>query len=328
MIIKSAFKPAIGLSHFHLQTLLPTILHKKNSKKYHSQELSLPDGDFVDLCWNKAPDFNDKRPLVVVFHGLEGSINSPYAQHVMQALENKNWNAVLMHFRGCSGRSNKLPRAYHSGETGDAKYFIEYLRQRFIGVPIAAVGYSLGGNMLLKLQAEYGDESPLQAAASICAPIQLDKCADRIDKGFSRVYQKHLMKRLVRNVLKKYDQHDFISLAGLSKEKVESLKTFWQFDDAFTAPVHGFGNAKNYYKISSARQYLKQITKPTLAIQTRDDPFMTVDVIPDEKELGSGLTLEVSQHGGHVGFVSGSLFKPNYWLPERICEYLSGYLKS
>ena len=326
MRINSTFKPATGLSHFHLQTLLPTILFKKSRKKYHWQELILPDGDFVDLCWNKKPDFNDKRPVVIVFHGLEGSISSPYAQHVMQALEQKNWNAVLMHFRGCSGRSNNLPRAYHSGDTADALYFIDYIKQNFPNVPIAAAGYSLGGNMLLNLQAECGDNSPLAAAISICAPIQLDKCADRIDQGFSRVYQKHLMKRLVNNLLRKYDQHDFIALADLTKEKAKSLKTFWQFDDAFTAPVHGFGTAKNYYKTCSARQYLKMITRPTLAIQAMDDPFMTVDIIPDEKELGSGLTLEISQHGGHVGFVAGSIFRPHYWLPERICHYLSEYL--
>ena len=326
MLIKSTFRPAIGLSNFHLQTLLPTILHKKSKKKYHWQELTLPDGDFVDLCWNTKPDFNDKRPLVIVFHGLEGSIHSPYAQHVLKTLEKNNWNGVLMHFRGCSGRSNNLPRAYHSGDTEDAMYFISYLQQHFSGVPITAVGYSLGGNMLLNLQAECGDKSPLRAAISICAPIQLDKCADRVNKGFSRVYQKHLMKRLVNNLLRKYDQHDFISLADLTKAKAKSLKTFWQFDDAFTAPVHGFGTAKNYYKTCSARQYLHKITKPTLAIQAIDDPFMPVDVIPDETELGSGLTLEVSQHGGHVGFVGGSIFRPHYWLPERICEYLSGYL--
>ena len=327
MIIKSSFKPAIGLSNTHLQTLLPTILHKKNKKEYHWQELQFPDGDFVDLCWNKEPAFNDKRPLVIVFHGLEGSINSPYAQHIMSALESRNWNAVLMHFRGCSGRTNNLPRAYHSGETGDAKFLIHYLQSKFQSVPVAAVGYSLGGNMLLKLQAEYADQSPLQAAISICAPLELEACADKVDTGFSKVYQKHLMKRLVRGLLKKYDQHDFISLANLSKKKAASLKTFWQFDEAFTAPLHGFENAKIYYKESSARQYLKHIKKPTLAIQTIDDPFMTDDVIPKEDELGTGLTLEVSQHGGHVGFVSGSIFKPSYWLPERVCEYLDQSFK-
>ena len=292
------------------------------------QSLNLPDGDFIDLCWNKEPDFTDTRPIVVVFHGLEGSINSPYAQHIMKALEQQGWNAVLMHFRGCSGRENNLPRSYHSGDTGDAKFLIEYLQQKFPNVPVSAVGYSLGGNMLLKLQSEYGDSSPLNAAISICAPIQLDKCAERINKGFSKVYQKHLMKRLVKNVLRKYDQHDFVSQIALSKNKLKSLKTFRQFDDAFTGPIHGFGTAENYYRINSARQYIKNITKPTLVLQTIDDPFMTVDVIPKESELGGGVTLEVSRFGGHVGFVKGSIFKPEYWLPERICEYLSCYLKS
>ena len=326
MIIKSRFKPARGLSHHHIQTLLPTLLKRKSRQNYHWQELTLPDGDFVDLCWNQPPDENDKRPIVIVFHGLEGSINSPYAQQMMQALQDQNWNAVLMHFRGCSGRANKLPRSYHSGDTADARYFIEYLQKQYPGVPIAAVGYSLGGNMLLKLQAELGDASPLAAAVSICAPIELDKCADRINYGFSKIYQRHLMQRLVRNLLRKYDQHDFVSLIKLTKEKVHQLKTFWQFDDAFTAPVHGFGTAKNYYKVNSARGYLSGVTRPTLLLQAEDDPFMTSDVIPDQSELGTGITLEVSENGGHVGFVTGSLLKPHYWLTERVPDFLSDYI--
>ncbi|MDH5517888.1 MAG: hydrolase [Gammaproteobacteria bacterium] len=326
MIIESAFKPARGLTHCHLQTLLPTLLQKKNTKHYFWQKLTLSDSDFVDLCWNQPPDTHDKRPLAVVFHGLEGSINSPYAQHIMQALEKRNINAVLMHFRGCSGRANNLPRAYHSGDTADAKFLLEYLQKQFPTVPLLAIGYSLGGNMLLKLQAEYADQSPLKAAVSVCAPIELDKCADRIDQGFSKIYQKHLMKRLVSGLLKKYQQHDLVNLINLPKQKARKLKTFWQFDEAFTAPVHGFGTAKNYYEKSSARQYLKLITKPTLAIQATDDPFMTADVIPGEAELGSGVTLEVSRYGGHVGFVSGSLLRPHYWLPERICDYFSDYI--
>lgn len=326
MIIKSDFKPASWLTYCHLQTLLPTLLKKKNNKQYYWQELTLPDSDFVDLCWNQQPDLDDKRALAIVFHGLEGSINSPYAQHIMQAFEQQNINAVLMHFRGCSGRANSLARAYHSGDTADARYLIEYLQKQYPDNVLLAVGYSLGGNMLLKLQAEYADQSPLKAAVSVCAPIQLDKCANKIDKGFSKIYQKHLMKRLVNGLLRKYEQHDLSTLVNLPKNKARQLKTFWQFDDAFTAPVHGFGTAENYYEKSSARQYLKHITQPTLAIQACDDPFMTADVIPEESELGSGVTLEVSRFGGHVGFVSGSLFKPHYWLPERICDFFSDYI--
>ena len=327
MIIKSKFKPASGFSHHHLQTLLPTLLKRSTKTDFHWQELNLPDGDFVDLCWNQAPDFTDTRPLVIVFHGLEGSIKSPYAIHMMQALADNNWNAVLMHFRGCSGRSNRLPRSYHSGDTGDAKYFINYLQAHFPGVPIAAIGYSLGGNMLLKLQAEFADDSPLAAAVSICAPIELNKSADRINCGFSKIYQHHLMRRLVKNLLRKYDQHAFESLIKLTKKKVYQLKTFWQFDDAFTAPVHGFGTAENYYRVNSARRYLADVTRPTLLIQAEDDPFMTADVIPDQSELGRGITLELSEKGGHVGFVAGSLFKPHYWLTERVPTFLAEYFR-
>jgi predicted alpha/beta-fold hydrolase len=190
------------------------------------------------------------------------------------------------------------------------------------------VGYSLGGNMLLKLQAEYAEDSPLTAAISVCAPILLDVCADRIDKGFSRLYQRHLMNRLVRNLLRKYETHDFEQLINLPKKKARSLQTFWQFDNAFTGPVHGFGSAENYYKINSARQYLKKIKKPTLMIQAFDDPFMTAAVIPKMHELGEGVTLEISRYGGHVGFVAGSVLKPRYWLPERICEYLQAHIKT
>lgn len=327
MIIKSHFKPARGLSHHHIQTLLPTLLKRKSKQSFYWQELTLPDGDFVDLCWNQQPVENDKRPIVVVFHGLEGSINSPYAQHMMQALKKQNWNAVLMHFRGCSGRANRLPRSYHSGDTADARFFIEYLQKQYPGVPVAAVGYSLGGNMLLKLQAELGDQSPLAAAVSICAPIELDKCADRINIGFSKIYQRHLMRRLVKNLLRKYDQHDFESLIRLTKTRAKQLKTFWQFDDAFTAPVHGFGTAKNYYRVNSARSYLGGVVRPTLVLQAEDDPFMTADVIPEESELGQGITLEISESGGHVGFVAGSLLKPRYWLTERVPAFLSEFIQ-
>lgn len=326
MIIKSQFKPATGFSNPHLQTLLPTLLHRKHQHTYHWQELTLPDADFVDLCWNNTPVAGDQRPVVIVFHGLEGSIQSPYAEHMMQVIKQRDWNAVLMHFRGCSGRLNRQPHSYHSGDTADAKYLIEYIQEQYPGVPLAAVGYSLGGNMLLKLQAELGDESPLAAAVSISAPIELASCADRIRQGFSKIYQKHLMNRLVSNLRRKYDQHDYQGLINLDKSQLTTLKTFWHFDDAFTAPVNNFGTAENYYRINSARSYLNKITRPVLMIQAEDDPFMTPDVIPGESELGPGVTLEVSRYGGHVGFISGSIFRPHFWLTERVPEYLSAYI--
>jgi predicted alpha/beta-fold hydrolase len=326
MIHQSTFQPITGLSHHHLQTLLPTLLHLRGGNTWQGQELELPDGDFVDLVWTSRPDPTTNRPIVVIFHGLEGSVRSPYAQDILQSLDLQGWHGVLMHFRGCSGRPNRLPRSYHSGETGDAGYLLEYLRREYPQAPLAAVGYSLGGNMLLKLQAELGDTSPLRAAVSVCAPIRLDLCADRIRQGFSRVYQSHLVRRMKRNLLSKYPQHDYHALIGLGKKEIMGLDDFWSFDDAYTAPMHGFKNVHDYYDRSSARQYLGAIQKPTLILHARDDPFMPAEVIPDASELSSSVELELSQKGGHVGFIKGSLLNPESWLAERIPEYLDEYL--
>lgn len=326
MIIQSKFKPISGLSHHHIQTLLPTLLRQQTNISFQQQTLELPDGDFVDLAWKSMPGAGDNQPIVVVFHGLEGSIHSPYVKGILASLHQRGWHAVLMHFRNCSGRINRLPRAYHSGDTGDAGYFLDYLKQQYPQSALAAVGYSLGGNMLLKLQAELGSTSPLQAAVSVCAPLKLDVCADRIRRGFSRIYQAHLMRRLKQNLINKYTQHDYQDLIGLKKEQVHQLKDFWQFDDAFTAPMHGFKNVHDYYTRSSARQYLGEIQSPTLLIQTLDDPFMTPDVLPGEKEVSKAVQLEYSTKGGHVGFVSGQRFKPFFWLEKRIPDFLSEYI--
>jgi len=326
MIHQSTFQPITGLSHHHLQTLLPTLLHSRGGKTWQGQELELPDGDFVDLVWTSRPDPAGNRPIVVIFHGLEGSVRSPYVQDILQSLDLRGWHGVLMHFRGCSGRPNRLPRSYHSGETGDAGYLLEYLRREYPQAPLAAVGYSLGGNMLLKLLAELGDASPLRAAVSVCAPIRLDLCADRIRQGFSRLYQAHLVRRMKRNLLSKYTQHDYHALIGLSKKEIRGLDDFWSFDDAYTAPMHGFKNVHDYYDRSSARQYLGAIQKPTLILHAEDDPFMPAEVIPEPSELSSSVELELSEKGGHVGFIKGSLLSPEPWLAERIPEYLAEYL--
>jgi predicted alpha/beta-fold hydrolase len=180
--------------------------------------------------------------------------------------------------------------------------------------------------MLLKLQAELGAASPLRAAVSVCAPIRLDLCADRIRQGFSRLYQAHLLRRMKRNLLIKYPLHDYQTLIGLSKTDIRGLNDFWSFDDAYTAPMHGFKNVYDYYDRSSARQYLGDIQQPALILHARDDPFMLPEVIPEISELSSRVELELSEHGGHVGFVSGSLLRPIYWLPERISTYLADYL--
>ena len=319
------FSPPFGLGNPHVQTLLPRLLNRKRIKVV-TQELTLPDGDFVDLAWANRPPVQTDKPLVAVFHGLEGSIRSPYAGDILRAIEQRGWHGVLMHFRGCSGRLNRLARSYHSGETGDARFFLGWLREQYPQAPLVAVGYSLGGNMLLKLQAEWGSDSPLRTAVSVSAPLKLDVCADRISQGFSKVYEHHLVNSLVSRVLTKFADHDFEKLIGLTRQGIRMAKTFRQFDDRFTAPIHGFADADDYYRRCSAYGYLADIRQPALIIQALDDPFMTPAVLPDPQKLPANVQLAVSHRGGHVGFVQGSLFRPKYWLADAVPDYLARFL--
>lgn len=324
MITHSQFCPAIGLANPHLQTLFPYLISNPGNIRSTQQALELEDGDFLDLSWCGKPV--NGKPIIVIFHGLESSIDSHYVPRMMRALQQHGWTSLLMHFRGCSGRPNRLARSYHSGETGDALHLLEWLRKHYPDSPLVAIGFSLGGNMLLKLQGESGGNSPLEAAVSVCAPIQLNLCADRMNQGFSRLYQRHLVSRLNQKILDKAGFIDYKKLIGMSVEDIKRLKTFWAFDNLITAPLHGFKDVHDYYGQSSARQYLKNIKRPTLMIHALDDPFMTAEIVPDETELSDSVELELCQHGGHIGFITGSLYKPVFWLQHRIPEYLSNFI--
>jgi len=327
MIIQSQFTPASGLSNSHLQTLLPTFIRNQLTFAGVEQTLELEDGDFVDLVWTEKPaSSKNTKPIVVIFHGLEGSIHSPYVKGMMRAIKKQGWTGLLMHFRGCSQNLNRLPRTYHSGETGDAKQLLSWLKKHYEDHPLAAVGFSLGGNMLLKLQAELGSESPLKAAVSVCAPVLLSNCANRLNSGFSKIYQRYLLGHLKRKVRVNALRHDYETLINLKTRDINRLKSFWLFDDLVTAPLHGFSGVDEYYSDSSARQYLKNIQTPALILQALDDPFMTRDIIPQASELSACTELELSKHGGHVGFIGGSVLKPEYWLEKRLPEYLSDYI--
>lgn len=309
-----------GFANPHFQTTLPSLLNRHRNPRFIHRQFELDDGDFLDLAWSALPAV-DTRPIIILFHGLEGSVHSPYAFRMMESLDRKGFNSVVMHFRGCFSEQNRLERAYHSGETGDGTAFIQHLAQAYPNRPLGAVGFSLGGNMLMKLQGELGDRSPLFAAVSVSAPLRLEQAADHINSGSSRFYQWVLMESLRANLLKKFERHDYEKIIGLRKEDVPHLRNFWEYDDLFTGPIHGFQGAKDYYTRSSAQQYIKHITKTTLIIHAKDDPFMPVSVLPDEETLPANVSLEVSEHGGHVGFVSGTLLKPGYWLEERVPEF-------
>lgn len=317
------FKPAWWLKNSHLQTIWPVLVRKQvKDLPLERERLELPDGDFLDIDWVGKSEVG--RPLVLILHGFEGSIESHYAKSMLRSLREQGWRGVFMHFRGCSGEPNRLVKGYHSGETQDVAYLVEQIRKREPKTRIAGIGYSLGGNVLLKWLGETGAKNPLCAAVAVSVPFELHKAAERIQSGFSRFYQWYFLHCLRRRLYKKCEQVPFpVALLGWNQ-----MRTIFDFDNTFTAPVHGFENAEDYYQTASSRQYLSKIQVPTLLVHAKDDPFMTADVVPTADELSPCVRLEVSESGGHVGFVGGRYpWCPEYWLESRIPVYLSEFLK-
>jgi predicted alpha/beta-fold hydrolase len=319
MIATSAFRPAWWLPGPHLQTLYPSLLRRRHHLDLTRERVELPDGDFVDLDWTRG----DGRALVVILHGLEGSLESPYTGGILTALREAGYRAVLVYFRGCSGEPNRLARRYHSGDTADLRHVLVHIAARGERQPLAVVGYSLGGNVLLKALGEGVGMESVSAAVAVSVPFDLTRAAHRLEQGFSRIYQRYLLNRLRRSYRAKLP----LPALPVTDEQLDDLDTFRKFDDAVTAPLHGFLDVDDYYGRASSRQYLRSITTPTLILHAEDDPFIPADAIPTEAELGPDVTLELSQHGGHVGFVAGAVpFRARYWLETRICAYMKEQL--
>ncbi len=330
-LIRSPFKAPGWLQNPHIQTIYPSLPWSWPCRpKMRRQTLELPDGDVTAVDWLAEGDaLPEIAPMLVILHGLEGSAESSYARMLMQAALAQGWRSCVLHFRDCGDYRNRLPRRYHAGETNDLRYFLEHLKSlrepsKILG-PVLAVGYSLGGNVLLKYLGESQTETPLAAATSVCAPLNLHVCADALDRGFSKLYQYHLLRRMKRSIARKFDRHT----AAFNWDLAMSARTFAEFDDSVTAPLHGFIGKQDYYDRCSARGFLHAIARPTLIINALDDPFMTPDVIPKADQLSDDITLEVSAQGGHVGFINGGTpWKPTFYLPARIIEFLGPYVRA
>jgi hypothetical protein len=318
-IVPSGFRPAPWLRNRHLQTLWPSLVRPKPQLDLHQERLELPDGDFLDLAWTR----DGERPIVLVLHGLQGGLRSHYSAGLVQALERAGFQVCFMHFRGCSGEPNRLPRSYHSGETGDARHVIDVLHRRRPQQPLLAMGVSLGGNVLLKYLGERGADTPLQAAVAVSVPFDLADASCTLRRGLARLYDRHLLRNCVNAIATKFARLD----PPFPLPDLRRLASLYDFDEAITAPLHGFAGAEDYYARSSSRAYLRAIRIPTLIIHARDDPFMTPAAIPTEAELSAAVTLELAEHGGHVGFVGrGEGLAPRYWLDARVPASLSAQL--
>ncbi len=322
MIVKSNFKPAWWLTNSHGQTLYSTLARNIQAPVDSTERIELPDGDFIDLAWS-INGLDSNAPLVIILHGLGGSVESTYAGGFMRTFNRCGWRAVLMHFRGASSEPNRLPRAYHSGDTDDLNYFLNLIAQREPQTQKAVVGVSLGGNILLKWLGEQGAQTLIDAAVAISVPFQLRLVADRISRGFSRIYQEYLLRRM-RQVFERKKSIFNGALPQVFRD-MDKWQCFWTFDEYVTAPLNGFPHVHAYYREASSRPYLAKIATQTLIIHALDDPFMTPEIIPGEEELAKDVTLELSAKGGHVGFITGNFpGKPIYWLEQRVPDYLMG----
>jgi predicted alpha/beta-fold hydrolase len=247
------------------------------------------------------------------------------------ALRRRGWASVALNFRGSTGEPNRLARSYHSGDTGDLDAMVAMLRAHSPARPLAAVGFSLGGNVLLKWLGERGDVAGLDTACAISVPLLLDCCSARLDRGFSRHYRDHLLRLLKRQLRDK--QRHFAAIGNRAElARLDDLDgwreacTFREFDHRVIAPLHGFDGVDDYYRRASSRQFLTAIGVPTLLLQAADDPFMTPDVLPGEDELAHAVEMRVTARGGHVGFVEGAPWRPGYWLERTVPAFLAAHL--
>ena len=307
------------LANPHWQSMWPTfIMRKKPDLQTTCERVELKDGDFIDLEFYG----HNNGPIVILLHGVTGHVTSPYIKYIMPILVEKGWHPVLMYYRGYGVDHNRLDVMTHAGQTGDFDEVVEKISSRYPNTPIAAIGFSQGANLLLKYLGEKGINTPLSCAIAVSPPFQLRSIANRIRHGMSRFYQWYLLRQLKEFYRTKFRYRR----APFNIKKLHRYRSFWRFDDKVTAPVHNFNGAVDYYRKASCAKYLPNIKIKTLIIHAKDDPIMTPDIIPTENEISPSTTLELSSHGGHLGFVSGTLRKPVFWLSTRIPEFLTKYL--
>lgn len=318
-VIDSHFRPHPLLRSPHLQTVVPTLLRPLPALAIEIERWELPDGDFVDLGWFERPLEHGR--IAVLVHGLTGGFESKYLRGLARRLRHQGWAGVILQLRGAGAEPNRLPRNYHNGDSADLHALLARLRAEHPQALIATVGWSLGGNIVLKTAGEAGADHPADLVAAASVPFYLEPCAQRLRRGLSQVYQRRLLRDLKAAVQRKAGA---LSLpAEVDIDAVLRSGDFFAFDETWTAPLNGFTGALDYYERCQSGPYLRHIRRPSLIVHALDDPFMEPHVVPRETDLAPGVTLELARHGGHVGFVAADRRgRPHYWLEARLAGWL------
>ncbi|MFH1117639.1 MAG: alpha/beta fold hydrolase [Pseudomonadota bacterium] len=317
IIAQSRYRPSWPFTNAHVQTVYPTLFRKVAGVGYRRERIDTPDGDFVDLDFSEVG--SDR--IAIILHGLEGDSSRQYMLGMVQAFNRSGRDAVAMNFRGCSGECNRKLRFYHSGDSGDLHTVVTHVLQEHDYAQVALIGFSLGANVVLKYLGEQGDDvlPQIRKAVAFSVPCDLGSCSHEISSPVNRLYLKRFLRMLREKIrMKMRMMPDLVTDHGY-----ETIKTFKDFDDRYTAPMSGFKDAEDYWEKCSCKPFLTSISVPTLVISAADDPFLGDPCYPREEALANpNLSLEIPRQGGHVGFVSFN-GREEYWSETRAVEFVN-----
>ena len=313
------YRSPAWLAGGHLQTIWPYLLPRP-VVPVRRERVDTPDGDFWDFDWTPPAGAQERAPLVVLLHGLEGSSESHYARALLQALTARGWRGVVPHFRGCSGEPNRRPRAYHSGDHEEVQAMLKAVRARVAPeTAVHAVGISIGGSALLNWLGRAGRDAAgvLAAAAAVSTPLDLTAAGIAIGQGLNRIYTRNFLRTLVPKSLAMEQRHPGL----LDAARVRRARTMYEFDDAVTAVLHGFDGTPDYWRRASSKPWLTGVAVPTLVLNAKNDPFVPAGSLPGPGDVSPAVLLDQPDEGGHAGFLSAPFPGQLEWLPRRLLDF-------
>jgi len=316
----TGYAAPVWLPGGHLQTIFPAKLVRLPHVEYRRERWGAPDGDFIEIDFALPEPAGAAAPLLVLFHGLEGNSRSHYSRVLMHAAADRGWRAMVVHFRGCSGEPNLLARAYHSGDSEEGDWILRRVHARWPDGALHAVGISLGGNMLAKWLGERAEDAQfIAAAASIGSPLDLAAGGAALGRGFNRFYTRIFLASLKPKALAKLARFPGIADSG----RLRASRNLYDFDNEYTAPVHGFRDTEDYWCRASGKPWLGGVRVPHLVLNALNDPFVPAESLPRPHDVSRFVHLEQPSGGGHIGFLRGPMPGRLDFLPQRLFEFFT-----